>query len=474
MSDELIVGPSRSTSVATSALTRESLRCERMSARLRELRWSIAGIDRVIGEGILAAADAPRSALLAEQALAGAARAAEHALVRSEALARGLALLAHRYERAEESASTMAQEVAGRTAWLLGQLLPVLALAFLPGVVATGLIGLGVLTRLDEEQRARLFTRLGGWLRENDAVLSDPGVVNLVRLTVMSVDDFAGGAAHLPADVVHLLGDEGSGLLGVDTSAAAIGALAGSAGLLRETPVTVRLASVRVGDPAATGIRDRLERIPSSPDQVRIDRYTAPDGTERFEVYLAGTAELSTGAGTEPWDMTSNVTAMGGGSAGSLRAAIDAMDRAGIDASTPVTITGYSQGGLLAAQLAASGEYRVEGLVTFGAPAGQVAVPQEIPYLAVEHTDDLVPALGGSFESSEPLLVQRRAVDGGDPASDRVLPAHLLANYGETAALVDESGDPRIRELLNRLRYGGAPVASTVYRAERVIEDPNG
>src|SRR5690606_27101400 len=101
------------------------------------------------------------------------------------------------YEWTEESAAAIAQEVAARTAWLVGQLLPVLALALLPGVVVTGLVGLGVLTALGEEQRARLFARLGGWLRENGSALSDPRVVDLIRLTVMSADDFAGGAAHL-------------------------------------------------------------------------------------------------------------------------------------------------------------------------------------------------------------------------------------------------------------------------------------
>src|SRR5690606_41182603 len=101
----LLVGRSRSTSVTTSALTRESLRCERMSGELLELRRAIAAVDRVIGEGILSVADAPRSALLAEEALARAARSAEHALFRSEGLARGLALLAQRYAWPEESAA---------------------------------------------------------------------------------------------------------------------------------------------------------------------------------------------------------------------------------------------------------------------------------------------------------------------------------------------------------------------------------
>lgn len=224
------------------------------------------------------------------------------------------------------------------------------------------------------------------------------------------------------------------------------------------------------GIPGADGVRDRAERIPDEPDQIRIDRVSVRGEPDRFEVYIAGTAELSVSGDDEPWDMTSNLVAMGGGSAGSYRAVEEAMRLAGIDSASPVTLTGYSQGGLIAAQLAASGDYAVNGLVTLGAPAGQVAVPHDIPYLAIEHTNDLVPALGGTFASSEPVVVRRQLFDGPPPPGDYVLPAHRLSNYLETAALVDGSNDPRIEAALRRLQHSAhSSVTSTVYLAERVV-----
>src|SRR5690606_38755981 len=99
-------------------------------------------------------------------------------------------------------------------------------------------------------------------------------------------------------------------------------------------------------------------------DQIRIDRIIGADGQERFEVFLAGTVDLGI-SGSEPWDMRSNLGALAGGDPASLRAVEAAMRAAGIDGETPVTFVGYSQGGLLAARLAASGEWQAAGLVTF-------------------------------------------------------------------------------------------------------------
>ena len=152
--------------------------------------------------------------------------------------------------------------------------------------------------------------------------------------------------------------------------------------------------------------------------------------------------------------MTSNVVGIAGAKAGSYRAAEAAMKLAGIRADSSVVFTGYSQGGLVAAQLAASGDYRTAGLFTLGAPAGQVAVPKAVPYVAIEHTEDIVPAVGGTWASSAPVLV-RRSVFGGKPAnSTLVFPAHQLSQYRASAALLDRSDDQRVAAALGALDEG--------------------
>ena len=468
MSDDLAVGGPGATSVLTTELVHQAYRFSVLHRGLGALSHQLIGIDRIVGNGLLRAADAPQSALLAESAIDHATVALSRAIEHSERLARGLASAADGYQFADRFAARLGQELAARLAYGIGVFLPFIVLALLPSLVVVGSAGTGSLLALPEESRARLFRVLGEWFRDNSGALSDPGVVELVRMTVMSADDFGGGLLAAPPELVHLLGDEGLGLTGVDTSAAVIGALGSGIGLLRETPVTVKAGRSASGLSNAIGVQDRVERIPEEPEQIRIDRYSSPGEPDRFEVYIAGTAELSLSGDSEPWDMTSNVTALAGGSAGSYRAVAEAMRQAGIGSTSPVTLTGYSQGGLLAAQLAASGDYAVDGLVTLGAPAGQVAVPHDIPYLAVEHTNDLVPALGGTFASSEPVVVRRELFDGAPPAGTAVLPAHELSNYLDTARLIDHSDNERLGSMLDRLRHPKAEtVTSTVYLARR-------
>lgn len=468
MADDLVVSGPRAVSVTTSALLDQSTRFWLLAAELRDCRGRLASLDRVIGNGILGAVDAPRSAVLAEAAIDAALASLDRAGEDCARLGFGLSNAAGGYEFADRFANRMGQEIAAGLGYLAGFALPHLLAMAMPGLLVMGGIGAAVFASLSLEDRSRLGEALGSWLRHNNAALNDPGFVEVIRYAVMAADDAGAGLVRVPPIVARVVGDEGLGLVGVGTSAAVVASVAGMLGLARESPVTVtRRASVS-GAPEAGGVRDRAERIPDEPDQIRIDRVSARGEPDRFEVYIAGTAELSISGDDEPWDMTSNLVAMGGGSAGSYRAVEEAMRLAGVDSASPVTLTGYSQGGLVAAQLAASGDYTVGGLVTLGAPAGQVAVPHGIPYLAIEHSNDLVPALGGTFASSDPVVVRRQLFDGPPQPGEFVLPAHRLSNYLDTAALVDQSSDPRIEATLRRLEHtSSGTVTSTVYLAER-------
>lgn len=468
MADDLVVSGGEAVSVTTAELFEQSARFRILAGELDGCRRRVAALDRAIGNGILGAVDAPRSAVLAEAAIDAAESALARAIHDCQLLGYGLGNAAGGYELADRFANRLGQELAAGLGYLAGTAAPYLLALAMPGLLLFGGIGAGVYASLTPEGRSRLGATLQEWLRHNNASLSDPGFVEALRFSVMAADDAGAGFGKVPPILARALGDEGLGLVGLDTSAAVLAAAAGATGLSRESAVTVAVRSTSSEVAPANGVRDRAERIPEEPEQIRIDRYSTPGGPDRFEVYIAGTAELSVASVDEPWDMTSNLTAMGGGSAGSYRAVEEAMRLAGVEAGSPVTVTGYSQGGLIAAQLAASGDYSIDGLVTFGAPAGQVAVPHDIPYLAVEHTNDLVPALGGTFASSEPVVVRRQLFDGPPPPSEYVLPAHRLPNYLETAGLVDVSDDPRIEATLRRLEHAQATsVTSTVYLATR-------
>ncbi len=468
MADGLVVGGPAAVSVTTSELAEQSARFRMLAAELEDCRRRLVALDRVIGVGLLGAVDAPRSAMLAEAAIDSARTGLARSIDDCALLGAGLGNAADGYELADRFANRLGQELAAGLGYLAGAALPHLLTLAMPALLVLGGLGAAVYAGLTPEGRARLGASLGDWFRRNNAALNDPGFVGALRFSVMAADDAGAGFDRLPPVLVHALGDEGLGLVGLGTSAALIAAVAGAAGVAGESGIAVTPRSTTGGVEPASGIRDRAERIPEQPEQIRIDRYSSPGVPDRFEVYIAGTAELAVSGDDEPWDMTSNLVAMGGGSAGSYRAVEEAMRLAGIDSGSAVTLTGYSQGGLIAAQLAASGDYAVEGLVTFGAPAGQVAVPHDIAYLAVEHADDLVPALGGTFASSDPVVVRRQLFDGPPPGGEYVLPAHRLSNYLETAGLVDGSDDPRIEAALRRIEHTAhGTVTSTVYLAVR-------
>jgi len=469
----ITIGGGGSVSVADVALYDAVARLGALAETLRSCGRSLAVADGLVVPAMLVSADAPLSAMRAEEAVRSAVirvAAAEHG---ADALRSALSASAISYGLAERGASELVQHAAAALAarmGLVGALLRPLLLPFLVGVATIGGSAFALARVIAPDATAESLDALAGWLHSHRALLSDPLVVEAVRYTVMSVDDGLGGQALLPPPVVALLGDEGLGLAGVDTSAVAVAAAAGLFGALRETKSEVTAGATTPATPPS-GFAERAARVPSSPTQIRVDRLVRPGEPDRFEVYVAGTADFAPVPGAEPWDLTSNVTALAGGEAGSYRALETALADAGVTAESPLTVTGYSQGGLLAAELAASDDYRVEALYTMGAPAGQVVVPDSVPWIAVEHTDDVVPALGGTTESADPLLVRRKAF-ADRPLDDRYLfPAHQLEYYRETAALVDGISEPRVvalRERLDASAEGVTRVESTLYSARRL------
>ena len=292
----------------------------------------------------------------------------------------------------------------------------------------------------------------------------------------MSLDELALSMAGVPAPLALLLGDEGLGVFGVDTTAAGVIAAGGSVGLLRETPVRIDRARVTTGGTPPSGAAERFERIPEG-DQVRIERYEAPGERPAWLVYVGPTETFSPVATDEPWDLTSNIAGVADLSAGSIRATELAMARAGIQPGDDVQLMGYSQGGLVAARLAGSGTWNVVGLESYAAPTGSVQLPPDLPGLVVRHTDDLVTATGGPHSVSGQVQVEREAYPAGVPIpDDQPLPAHQRPTYLATAQAIDRASSPEVRSELARLdavphEYAsrpGATVTTWMFHAERI------
>jgi hypothetical protein len=315
---------------------------------------------------------------------------------------------------------------------------------------------------------------LGGPAEHNE-VISNPAAVALVRGVSMGLDDAAMAAAGVPYPVARLLGDGGLGITGLAFASTALMAAGSTVGLFTETPVRAIDAQSRQVSGAPTGFADRLDRVPypdsDHPAQVVVEKYSSPGEPDRFEVYIGGTATFSPQATTEPWDMTSNLANAAGYGGGSYDSVVEAMRLAGVDDSSPVQLTGYSQGGGTAARLAASGDFNVVGLATFGAPTGQIHIPAAIPTVIVEHTDDIVPAFGGVQVNQQALIVERDVFAGREVPTDYAVPAHHIEYYEATARLMDAAASDQVTDAAARLAAFGAgatTVTSTAYTFERV------
>ena len=437
---------------------------DELAAHLRDL----AGIERLVTSGQLNTIHAPAAATVAERAMDDAARLLARAHAHSGLLGTALTRSADAYGLAERASTSLAEAAAARIAYALGFALPVIAGELLPVIVVLGLaIGIGYHFASEQERK-----NVAGWLKKHLPVLSDPGFVSFVRLTVNSVDDFVGGAFHAPPGVGAAL--TATGLAGVASSAGVIVGVGSSVGLLTETAVTTSRVSTTAGGTLPTGWESRADRVPHSTaanaPQVRIDRYSMPGSEDRFEVYVSGTKDFALGHDSEPWDMTSNMNGIAGGDPASVRAVEDAMKQAGITESSPVLFTGHSQGGLVTAIIAGSGDYNTKGLYTLGAPAGQASVPTEVPWIAVQHTNDIVPALSGDFAHSDPVLVERQLSSEQLATIDKYFPSHQLGAYESTAKVLDTSTEPRVLTVdaaFNAFTRGATPVESSTWVSVR-------
>src|SRR5690606_7538685 len=114
-------------------------------------------------------------------------------------------------------------------------------LAAVLGPPVAGTVAGGAVALADAPQHSR--EQLAAWLLDQNEALTNPLTVLLVRLGVMGADDFAAGVAAVNPTLMHILGDEGLGLLGLTSAAGAAVLLARPTGALAEAPVRVARVS---------------------------------------------------------------------------------------------------------------------------------------------------------------------------------------------------------------------------------------
>ena len=431
MSDDLIISGSGSTAVATDELYASAQQLHRLAIEASQLRAELSAIDSLVSADWLTATHGPVSAAKAESDLHQAVVLMGEIETGARALEWALDTAAQGYGWADHFAGSLGAQFAGEIGGLGGLLLP-LALGAAPRVGTAGLAGAALSALRGPTARGPSI---------GTSVISRADTVAAVRAGVMGADDALMAASGVPRPVARILGDSGAGVVGTATAAAALMGAGASAGLFREGAVQVAATHSREAAGPPNGFADRLSRVPDPAReggaQVVVEKYSQVGAPDRFEVYISGTVTFDPVASTEPFDLTSNLANAAGHHGGAYQSVVDAMRLAGVTESSPVQFTGYSQGGATAAMLAASGEFTTLGLTTFGAPAGQIVVPESVSAVIVEHTDDLVPALGGTQNNTDAVIVQRDVFGGRDlPVDGVAVSGHQIASRArDTSAM---------------------------------------
>ena len=226
--------------------------------------------------------------------------------------------------------------------------------------------------------------------------------------------------------------------------------------MLDESSKDVRLTAhaPRVGV-APRGVGDLVtgDGPTSGGSRVRVSGIPQPDGSWTWVVDVPGTQTFDPRAGSNPYDMTSNILLAAGQRTRTMQAVVDAVEdarrRTGDTGPPRVMVTGHSQGGLTAAALAADPTFRarlgITHVVTSAAPVARLDIPPDVSVLSLEHTQDLVPASEGADNPDREswVTVERSIVDELGP-DGRATQAHDNGLYADTARMVDASDDPSI------------------------------
>ena len=187
------------------------------------------------------------------------------------------------------------------------------------------------------------------------------------------------------------------------------------------------------------------------------EHVTVGDGGETIRswtVDIRGTQSFAIGQ-TGPQDMTTNLQGVAGMSSDQLDAIKEAMNAVGIAPGEAVEFAGHSQGGIMAAQMAADpsvrARYNVVSVVTAGSPTATIA-PSDVPVLAYENSGDIVAGLDGNATRGDNVTtVMFRDYEATCHADDTVPCSHSAPLYVDeirsTLDAAQTSSDPGLGAL---------------------------
>ncbi len=217
---------------------------------------------------------------------------------------------------------------------------------------------------------------------------------------------------------------------------------------------------------------------PGGSEPGRVDVVGVPEtrgATPSYVIVLPGTSSMAS-----PWcageladirGMQPNLQLVAGQPTAELAVLPAALARAGVPAGARLVLVGHSQGGLTAYRAAADPImrrlFRVEHVVTAGAPVGRLPPPPGVAVVSLEHRGDLVPLLDLQANAPSPDHVTVRF---GAARTTWSPSAHAVREYVAGAAHFESSADPAARHTRERLaRLGIRPGTPRSARVTRVV-----
>ncbi|WP_349864845.1 hypothetical protein [Leifsonia sp. WHRI 6310E] len=180
-------------------------------------------------------------------------------------------------------------------------------------------------------------------------------------------------------------------------------------------------------------------------------------GLRHWIVQLPSTKSWHPRAGAAPNDLTADLVIGAERQATITRAAIATMRAAGIARGEPVLLTGFSLGGMVAAQIAlaaAADGFTVTHLVVGGSPLGRFPQPPGVRTLALEHVLDIVPRIDGRENAVDAGPDGLLTVKAAPPLSVgfRLGALHQSTAYADMAGIVEaRPPDERVAAFLAEL-----------------------
>ncbi len=171
-------------------------------------------------------------------------------------------------------------------------------------------------------------------------------------------------------------------------------------------------------------------------------------------------------------DLGTNFRAMAGEQTTYERGVLLALRQAGVRSDEPVMLVGHSQGGMVAARLAAdlaqspTPEFRVTHLVTAGSPLGLMTLPSGVEALCIENRGDAVPLL----DTADNEVSARHLTVGVDRGGRTLEQRHDLADaYSVGGRDIDASADPSLAAWRRTARgfFDGRTVTTLTYQIRR-------